>query len=127
MVIMPFGFYFIVYLYICKKTKKFKPKSSFITKKLFLVNSGLTTGPNKQLYQICSTFDEFSNIRLQSWAQHNLVFRPQSCFYCKITIYIVATQSKHRYLNFFKNILVPEALLHCRIVVINLLRAQLSQ
>ena len=41
--------------------------------------------------------------------------------YCNITIFVVATPSRHRDLNIFRIFLVPEALLRWRVVVVALL------
>ena len=58
---------------------------------------------------------------LQSWARDNTVAMNmfsshKVVFYCNITIFVVDTPSRHRDLNIFKKILVPEALLRCRVV-----------
>ena len=38
--------------------------------------------------------------------------------YCNVTIFIVITPYRHRYLNIFLIFSVPETLLHCRVVVV---------
>ena len=39
--------------------------------------------------------------------------------FCFFTIFVVATPSRHRYLNIFRFFFVPEALLRCRVVFVS--------
>ena len=51
--------------------------------------------------------------------QRDDVFRSQSCLLLpNYYIFIVATPSRHRDLNIYAIFSVPEALLHCRVVVV---------